>query len=566
MINPNEDIDYTVVSPAPPTATSPTEVHVIIHQRTRPFECPSLVTTYDNGVMWGRPYTTALYLPAAVKIIRETGKSFSCPPHLPNAACNCWHGGQELQPGQRFPNRNGFSFILIIHRQLQENIWDGGEAAGSMSLLQTTLRKRQIATEERLTVDAVAQAQRPSETKSDHDAEIGMQKIDLHDAIVAFEQFDAHFFLPNLHLPEIQSWHVASTWTTIWWDFCTPGSELWIYYDGSAIKSPQLSVSAAAVAFLKIQHTWVFAGAISTPLPFAEDSYAAEHFASAISLKMRYDILKIHEACGAPIPDLHFCFDSLTVGHQTAGLWHCFKHPTLGAALRNIHRLIETRFDPNIFHWHVRGHVGHPGNELADTLAYYAHGAEANSTTGWLASLDTHAFVDASSWFWILFDNEYQPLWHQHQLRFKPPTTTPDDKIITDLLPPANPLAETDFDDCCDLCLRLATCNVLSLCGQHDDVGCGISGPGRQQMLLRQLHEEGIHIFALQETRLRRLHHAHSEHFFLFRSAANEKGHFGIMVGITKTLPYAISDSNRKERRHRFHEDNFLLFSKHQEV
>lgn len=87
-------------------------------------------------------------------------------------------------------------------------------------------------------------------------------------------------------------------------------------------------------------------------------------FIMMVLLPRRHDILKVHEGLGATIPDVHFCFDSLTVGSQTAGIWNCFRQPTLRAALRNVHRLIETRFGPSLYHWHVRGHVGHPGNEL----------------------------------------------------------------------------------------------------------------------------------------------------------------------------------------------------------
>lgn len=90
LLYPDEDVDYVVVTPAPSTASSPAEIHLILSQRVRAFECPSIVTTYDNGILQGRPYTAAILLPAAVTkedIIRSTGKSFFCPPQLPTASC-----------------------------------------------------------------------------------------------------------------------------------------------------------------------------------------------------------------------------------------------------------------------------------------------------------------------------------------------------------------------------------------------------------------------------------------------------------------------------------------------
>ena len=123
-----------------------------------------------------------------------------------------------------------------------------------------------------------------------------------------------------------------------------------------------------------------------------------------IFLKLGHDLLKIHEALGSATPALYFCFDSLTAGHQTAGLWHCFKHPVLGAVLRNIHRLIETGFDPTVYHWHVKGRSGHPGNELVDLLAQQAHEREPDATTSWPATLGTQAFKTNSDWFWMHHD------------------------------------------------------------------------------------------------------------------------------------------------------------------
>ena len=125
----------------------------------------------------------------------------------------------------------------------------------------------------------------------------------------------------------------------------------------------------------------------------ASDSYTAEHFASAISIKMAYDILKLHEAIGAAPPDLCFCFRLSYRGEPNCGDYGIvFRHATLGAVLRNLHRLIETRFDPTIQHWHVRGHSGHPGNELVDLLAQHAHSRPTTSITNWLDGLNTQTF------------------------------------------------------------------------------------------------------------------------------------------------------------------------------
>ena len=84
-------------------------------------------TTYDNGVLRGAPYTAAILLPAAAsrdEIIAHAGKMFVCPPYMPTTSCTCWHEGIELHPMRHFPIRNGYSFMLIVHRQIRDDFWN----------------------------------------------------------------------------------------------------------------------------------------------------------------------------------------------------------------------------------------------------------------------------------------------------------------------------------------------------------------------------------------------------------------------------------------------------------
>ena len=115
--------------------------------------------------------------------------------------------------------------------------------------------------------------------------------------------------------------------------------------------------------------------------------------------------------------------------------------------------------------------------------------------------------------------------------------------------------------------LSLATCNVLSLCSQRDDGEGGLRGPARQQMLLRQLVDERITIFAFQETRLKRLHQGYSDDYFLFRACASEQGHFGIMVGVAKHLPFATMPASGSQvvRKIKLRKSTWLLYTKNPE-
>jgi hypothetical protein len=46
LINPTQETDFVIVSPTPPTASTPTEVHIILYQQLGAFDCPSLVIVH----------------------------------------------------------------------------------------------------------------------------------------------------------------------------------------------------------------------------------------------------------------------------------------------------------------------------------------------------------------------------------------------------------------------------------------------------------------------------------------------------------------------------------------
>eukprot|EP00435_Cladocopium_sp_Y103_P070949 s562_g36.t1 len=213
----DHEVNFALVTPTPPTAQSPQEVHIILHQRIFEFDHPNLVTVVDNGILRGEPYTTAVILPSACNkfdIIDRTGKTQYCPPHAPTTTmCHCWHQDRDVDH-QPYPNRDGYAYDLHVYRQLPDHFWSDNEgdpdAASSVSLLQlhSSLHREEIPGE-RLTTGTVAHAQWPPDLHN-HPT----QRIDLHQTIEAFEIFDSHFSLPQLDLPDLPEDHIAYSWTT----------------------------------------------------------------------------------------------------------------------------------------------------------------------------------------------------------------------------------------------------------------------------------------------------------------------------------------------------------------
>ena len=196
---------------------------------------------------------------------------------------------------------------------------------------------------------------------------------------------------------------------------------------------------------------------------------------------------------------------------------------------------------------HIPGHSGEPGNELVDTLASAAReGNHVAPFDDWIHAVTKKEFVDALDWMWALFAREYAGMWKGHVLHHPGPMTMP----ARNLLPVSDPLQKSEEDEMqvAEISLRMATCNVLSLKGSSAD-DTSMAGLSRQRALFSQLAEEKIMIFGLQETRLRKLHCGYDEDYFLFKAAATTQGHFGIIAGLAKRIPYGSVWCPRTQRR-----------------
>ena len=516
------EVDFVIVTPTPPSANEIDEVHIIVYQNIAAFEHPSLITSFDNGVLRGIPYTSAALLPSAVTktdILRCMGKDRVCPPERPDTACSCWYGDYEIRDGERFANRHGYSFNLYIQRSLPDNFWED-----DMSII-----------EEEIDATDLLQRSTHKQTK---------QNIDFEPVAKAFDWLDSHLFLPCFDLPHLHDTHPAWPWTTTWWDYETPCTEIHIYTDGSFGSN---NAAAAIAAFVRTEEGWCFAGAMSSKLQMAHNAYGAELLGITVAAKVAYDILKIHSALFDWAPPVTLCYDALTAGHQASGAWRCAAQPLIGRALRGIILLVETRFQTSMNYVHIPGHSGEPGNELVDTLASEAReGQKVAPFDDWICSITKNEFVDALDWMWALFAREYAGLWKGNVLHHPGPATMPTNSLL-----PVHELQQRSEEDkmqVAEISLRMATCNVLSLKGSVED-NTSMAGLSRQRALLSQFAEEKIMIFGLQETRLRKLHSGHDEDYFLFKAAATSQGHFGIIAGLAKKIPYGSVWCSRIQRR-----------------
>ena len=367
-------------------------------------------------------------------------------------------------------------------------------------------------------------------------ADLGQSSIgvDFSHVIRQFEWLDTHFVLPCFVMPPSFPFTLPSeAWLQLpWWNYQGNVDEIQIYVDGSSGKQ---GTGAGVAIFVQSSFQWFFGGAFSSGLPADFDSYRAELAAATFGLKASHDLCKVALTYQTYSPQVIIKFDALTVGNQLLGNWACHQASFEAKVLRSLTNLLDLRFGVQVVGQHVRGHTGEPGNEIADTLASQAsQGCSLTDFGPFLDKVWMEDFAQQSTWFWMLFRQDL--LWQEQTILFPAtPTTSPNDECFP------TQIVETSEVGKFTVNLRCASINVLTLRGHPKREGfdsIGFGGPARQEAVLRQLSEQTITLFALQETRLRQASPRHTDDFWLFGSPATPKGQYGIIVGFSRSITF----------------------------
>lgn len=520
----NCPVFFFVVQPTPIALEHDIAAHVLIVQEPTETQVTSLVTVFDAAIHHGHPFRLAVVTHEHItqeEIIERIGYTHELHRLGEQIQCTFQHASFTIPIGSAVPGRDGDHVVVTIQRRMIEADWTPPflPVAPGMEGLQFL---QQDAT--------VRRKSTTHETPTGGVADDGV-RIDMRPAIEAFEWLDTHFTLLTFIPPEsIQIPSESQPWLNLpLWDLHLGGQEIWIYFDGSYQANTEQAGMAVAV-FVKCSGQWYNAGFLSS-IVVPTGSYTAEMFAAIAAAKTAHDILKVFATLHPDMPSVWFCYDALTVGKQLIGEWKCARNPLHGRCMRMLIDLVEARFSTVCKGAHIRSHQGEPGNELVDALANgAAHGHATHDLEPFFRQILCKSFVNAGEWMWFLFDRKYADLWTHTQVRFPSGSSTVPD---VDVLKGLNSSHELPRHDVGALRLTLATGNVLTLKGTTEMKFGSIAGPTRQEGILRQLHEAGVHIFALQETRLRKAHVTQHPNFLLFSSQATAAGQFGILMGFS---------------------------------
>ena len=515
-----------LVAPMPQTSQweQGDQFHIIVHQEPRE-DCISVLTTVFDGTQ-GTNDPTGIH--KAVVIPKHTMKQDVleklnldewCSEDQELRRCHVQYSALQIDDDVGFIGNNGFSLkVTVLHAD-------------------ATLWPEPIDSE---TDDhSLLQILQPHDWAQDQDEVV---KIDMKMAIRAFEWIDTHFLLPCYVFPPELEWHPCShSWMELQiWEPVFGCEEIAIYHDGTSNGTRQGGGGVAL--FVRSGLQWYNAGHWAFALPDM-NSYEAELVAALVATKALHDTIKIVLLHQTFLPYAWFAYDSITVGKQAASEWRCLKEPKIGLAIRAIRDMLRYQFGLIPDNFHVRGHTGEPGNEIVDVLADAGAKGRHVFPTGDILFLARDAILQSGlEWIWILFDRDYSSLWSSHFLVFpRRPLTRPTPDVFPDLPECA------DVNPSGTLSIKLCSCNVLSLRDHPSSTAAGLGGASRMDSILTQMNEQGIHIFALQETRIKTTRQGVMNNYLLIKGPATSQGHGGMMVGLATQHPHGFCQRNGRQ-------------------
>ena len=543
LVDPGVDVQVHLVRPPPFAAPLGPFAHLILVQNPSPLLASVLVALVDDDIDPWSSHITALAAPRTllqthlIAMMGYTAVHAANPPLRTCATAARQGPFTDVNPARI---DDGEPLLLTVTNITPDPV----ATADSVVLLQQRL-VHAMTTISTTTTCAASTQRPPTEPHVDDpvDPPLGTPtddtiedviEIDFSAAYNVFHRLDTHFLLPAYIFPPDTPWHPASmSWLALpLWDDGLPCHELCVYHDGG-YDSETKSAGFGVISFLRSGSTWYFGGALAGPLD-CTSAYQAELCGALVATKFLFDKLKIILLTQPEPPFTWVGFDSLTVGKQAAGNWHCLSVPHFGILIRSLRDLLRLRFHATVHDYHISAHRGEPGNEAADTLATQGQLGLIQTPLGCLLDFaNDRQQVDALAWMWMLFDSSFAEYWSCDGVLRVPrhPCTQPP----TDLLPALHPTGDCAVDTG-QLELTLYTFNVLTL--KANEVTTGVGGNARLDSLLQQLQLAKSQIFGLQETRLKRSNRLLREDYILLFGPANDQGQGGVMLGLSRTIPH----------------------------
>eukprot|EP00929_Paragymnodinium_shiwhaense_P109765 TRINITY_DN7628_c0_g2_i3.p1 TRINITY_DN7628_c0_g2~~TRINITY_DN7628_c0_g2_i3.p1 ORF type:complete len:1609 (-),score=218.49 TRINITY_DN7628_c0_g2_i3:341-5167(-) len=194
---------------------------------------------------------------------------------------------------------------------------------------------------------------------------------------------------------------------------------------------------------------------------------------------------------------------------------------------------------------HIHGHLNHPWNEMADTLAHESIVQDWATDEMHNDAIMYHIVNSGHLHKWQhLLDEDLDPIrrgmypqFNDQGLYFKVPHTVRRDLLESNAgSEEARTMTAAPAPAAIDICLNVCTMNVLSLLDRdRRPAEVGLNVGGRMAAIMQQCVEENLNIVGVQEARMPS-GYINTSSFHVF-STASQNGNYGCQCWISKILP-----------------------------
>ena len=345
---------------------------------------------------------------------------------------------------------------------------------------------------------------------------------------------DTHVTLPEYEVEKVEWKEASNSWVKSPVMTGKPAEEYHFYTDGS--KQGKHSASAVILFCLR-DGRWHFGGYVNNQNKGKPSSFSSEVKAQCIALKWIWDICKTEGIYGKTAR-FYIHYDAIAAGKVVLGKQNCQGNDELCYVARGLSYYVRERFKVEIEGRYVPGHRNDPGNEAADCLANRTAVESTKASTFWNAIFEVKQYR-LFAWLWYLVRPDLREYWKGSCLMIPAPTTKYDDQVAKSL----QPEVYEGQGDPLKFKLNMVTMNVLSM-GTREEKCTGDIGPTKLDALCYQMHEMGVHIFALQETRIKHKLPKHELYTFL-QVDADKKGNGGLLLAVSLQHSYAEDETGR---------------------
>ena len=361
--------------------------------------------------------------------------------------------------------------------------------------------------------------------------------VDFRDVFALRTWLEQHCVIPCFDI-STQPWKRTSwEWLNgpIWQ--LSRAEKLVFYLDG-AVKDGVMG--ASSVLFVCSGDVWHFGGFLSQSFDVPGSSFTAEMYAQLISIKWCWDLLRSMKFLGYNLPSVTFMFDCTAAGYLAEGTWKGDDLDPLFVTIRALHHAVQTALGVEIDMEHIKGHSNDPGNEAADVLAKEAANEAKRGEAFWSFLTDPNLVIFVQ-WLWLTYREDFAQYLHDGFWHIPKPQATVNPQVLAEL-EATSVLPDIDQPLCWTL--RLASQNIMAI--GAGDGNKRRTGPGFLNAFFRQMVNEEVHCFCLQETRLKIPPGNRHPDFFFFHAPPLHDGSGGMLIGFSRRIPYAVVDGQER--------------------